>query len=121
MVRARPNPQDGPMRWEGTTYLWSPIAALLVVGVLILFLRWAYSDRQDSLLSRRTRVGPDSEYGLLVVVARPVDARTGEDLRRRLAAVGIRGTVTTTANGLRLMVFPDEAARAREVLANPRA
>lgn len=108
------------MRWEGTTYLWSPIAALLVVGLLILVLRWAYSDRQDSLLARRTKVGPDGEYGLLVVVARPTDARTGEDLRRRLAAAGIRGTVTATTNGLRLMVFANEAARAKEVLAEPR-
>jgi len=107
------------MRWEGTTYLWSPIAALLAVGVLVLFLRWAYSDRPVSLLARRTRVGNESEYGLLVVVARPADAATGEAQRLRLAAAGIRGTLAPTTNGLRLMVFPDEAARAREVLANP--
>ncbi|MGQ0842891.1 MAG: hypothetical protein ACT4QF_02030 [Sporichthyaceae bacterium] len=102
--------------WHGATYLWSPIAALAVVGVLILVLRWAYSDRKDSLLARRTRVGNDGEYGLLVVVARPTSAASGEDMRRRLAAVGIRGTLTTTTNGLRLMVFPDQLTRAKEVL-----
>ncbi len=107
------------MRWEGTTYLWSPIAAFLVVGVLILILRWAYSDRNDSLLARRTRMGPDSEYGLLLVVARPVDAATGEAMRMRLAAEGIRAMVTTTTNGLRVMVFPDELARAKQILAEP--
>ncbi|MGQ0464049.1 MAG: hypothetical protein ACT4QG_01895 [Sporichthyaceae bacterium] len=90
-----------------------------MVGLLILVLRWAYSDRKDSLLARRTKTGSESEYGLLVVVARPADANAGEAQRRRLAAAGIRGTLAPTTNGLRLMVFPAEEARAREVLAQP--
>lgn len=105
------------MRWEGTSYLWGWLVALVVVGFLILVLRWAFSGANDSLLARRTRSGTESEYGLLVVVARPTSADDGERLRRRLEAAGIRGTLAPTTNGLRLMVFPEQAARAEEILA----
>lgn len=109
------------MRWEGTSYLWGWLVALAVVGLLILVLRWAFSGTNDSLLARRTRMGAETDYGLLIVVARPADTATGEDMRRRLAAAGIRGTLITTTNGLRLMVFHEEEARAKDLLADPPA
>lgn len=117
--RRPPNGENGPMRWEGTSYLWGPIVASGVIGLLILVLRWAFSGNNDSLLAKRTRMGSDSEYGLLVVVARPGTAAAGETMRALLEREGIRGTLTTTTNGLRLMVFPEQAARAREILAEP--
>src|ERR1700757_1232453 len=96
--------------------LWAPFIAFLVVGVLALILRWAWSSRPGSLLSIRPRTGPDTDYGLLVPVAAPVDATDGRRLAARLDLIGVRSTLTATQSGLRLLVFPDDADRARGAL-----
>jgi hypothetical protein len=90
--------------------------ALLAVGVLALILRWTWSARRDSLLSERPRAGPETDYGLLVAVAAPQDAADGRRLAAQLDEVGVRSTLTTTASGLRLLVFPADAERARGAL-----
>ena len=90
--------------------------AFVVVGILMLVLRWANSGNRVSLLSRPIRRGPPEEYGLLVPVAAPASAAEGERLRAQLAAGGVPGTVAETEAGWRVLVWPGDAARARELL-----
>jgi hypothetical protein len=98
-------------------YLLTPVVAFLVVGVLALLLRWAFGGRPRSLVERRARAGPRSEYGLLVDVAAPGTFVEGELLRRRLLDHGVRATVAGTDEGPRLMVFAADEHRARRLLA----
>src|ERR1700710_2098342 len=100
----------------GPTLDWAPVIAFGIVGVLALVLRWAWSGRKDSLLSAPSRAGSENDYGLLVPVATPLDPADGQRLAERLESIGIRSTLTTTHSGLRLMVFPRDAGRAREAL-----
>lgn len=91
------------------------LLALLVVGFLGLLLRWAFG-RGRSLAPRPPHRGNPDEYGLLVSVAAPADRDEAGRLAALLAAEGIRNTLVPTTVGPRLMVWPDDAARARQVL-----
>jgi len=86
-----------------------------VLGVLILLLRWTYGTGK-SLVARPPRTGTPEEYGLLVAVAAPADAAEAERLTALLTAAGLRYTLVSTSEGLRLMVWPDDERAAREVL-----
>lgn len=106
------------MRGEapGYSYLWGPLVALLVVGVIILILKWAYSSKPTTLLSRPTRPGAPDEYGLLVSVAAPASMAEGENIRSRLETAGFRVTLAETHSGLHVLVWPADAPRARAAL-----
>jgi hypothetical protein len=49
----------------------SYLIALVMVGILVLLLRWAFGGRSRSLVERRARRGTEDEYGLLVAIASP--------------------------------------------------
>jgi hypothetical protein len=102
--------------WRGAAYGLAPLAPLAVVGLLVLLLRWAFS-RGHSLVARRARAGHPDEYGVLVAVAAPPDYVRAELARRALVDAGVRATVARTVDGPRIMVFPEEEATARRVLA----
>jgi hypothetical protein len=89
--------------------------SLLVVALLVLLLRWTFSSGQ-SLIRGSGRAGHPEEYGLLVAVAEPPTYVEGELLRRRLVADGIVANLAQTLDGPRVMVFPDDEARARALL-----
>lgn len=93
----------------------SSFAGFAVMGVLIILLRWAFS-RGSSLVEKPLRVGVDSEYGLLEVVAAPTNFIEGEILKQKLLEHGIRATLTQTKEGPRLFVFPKEVKAAAAVL-----
>lgn len=95
----------------------SYLISLLVLGVLALLLRWAFSGRSRSLVERRARQGHEDEYGLMVAVASPGTFVEGEVARQRLLDAGIRASLVTTSDGPRLMVLEPDQARARQVLA----
>lgn len=97
----------------------SLLISVIVVGVLALILRWAYGGRKRSLVERRAQVGQEGEYGLMVAIASPGTFIDGEVSRQRLGAAGIKASLVSTAQGPRLMVFADDEARARGVLARP--
>ncbi len=107
-----------PATSHSYSVLWG-LATFAVIGVLILFLRWAYSGKRDSLLSRRTRTGTESEYGLLKPLAAPRDTAEGDAICALLNAGGIRGTLVPTRSGLRVMVFPNDLSRAKGLLLDP--
>jgi len=97
-------------------YLFGPCVALTIVGVLALALRWAFA-RGGSLVERTPRSGHADQYGLLVAVSSPASYAEGEVLRRTLEDHGVRATLTTTSDGPRVMVFPGDEGRARQVIA----
>lgn len=96
------------------------LIAVLVLGVLMLLLRWAYAGdrRPRSLVERRPRVGHSNEYGLLVAIAAPGNYIDGEITCRRLEEAGIRATLVTTVDGPRVMVFREDEPVARRLLAS---
>ncbi len=99
---------DNPM-------FFSSFAGFAVLGVLILLLRWAFS-RGSSLVEKPSKTGEEGEYGLLRVVAKPSNHIEGEILRQKLAAHGIKATLTQTKSGPRLFVFPEEEKAAAAIL-----
>jgi hypothetical protein len=95
------------------------LIAVLVLGVLMLLLRWAYSgDRRASLVERKAKAGRSNEYGLLVAIAAPSNYIDGEMSRQRLEDAGIRATLVTTVDGPRVMVFREDETVARKLLAS---
>ncbi|MGN6087747.1 MAG: hypothetical protein ACTHNT_00495 [Actinomycetales bacterium] len=98
-------------------FLLGPFVALLVVGALSLVLRWAFS-RGHSVVARPGRPGAEGEYGLLVSIASPGTYIEGEMARRRLEDAGVKATLAETVHGPRLMVFPQDEGRARELLSS---
>ncbi|GAA0668805.1 hypothetical protein GCM10010193_20830 [Kitasatospora atroaurantiaca] len=95
--------------------LGTMLISLAVLGVLILLLRWTYGTGK-SLVARPPRTGAPQEYGLLVPVAAPADAAEAERLAALLTAAGLRHTLVSTSEGLRLMVWPADEQAAREAL-----
>jgi hypothetical protein len=101
--------------WNASSYAFAPLLAFALLGVLALILRWAFR-HGPSLVPGRPRAGRPDEYGLLVPVATPADAAEGAALARRLSAAGVRVTVADTVDGPRVLVFADDAERARQLL-----
>ncbi|MFD9125932.1 hypothetical protein [Kitasatospora sp. NPDC059571] len=91
------------------------LISLAVVAVLVLLLRWTYGHGK-SLAQRRPRTGNPDEYGLLVTVAAPADPEEARRMSGVLTAEGVRHTLVATSAGPRLMVWPDDALRARQAL-----
>jgi hypothetical protein len=104
--------------YSSASFLVGPAIAFAVVGLLALVLRWAFSPG-SSVVAKRPKAGAQDEYGLLVPIASPPTYIEGEVLRRTLEDAGIKVTVTTTLDGPRLLVFPEDAERARELIARP--
>ncbi len=100
----------------GSTYWTGPLTIVLVLGVILLLMRWTFS-RGHSLVQRRPTSGAEGEYGLLVAIASPPTYVEGEMLRRRLEDAGLRATLTQTTDGPRIMVFPRDEKAARQLLA----
>jgi len=105
--------------WNDFSFAFGPIVAVALVGVFAVILRWAYR-RGSSVVAGPPRRGSTGEYGLLVSVASPANYVEGEVLRRRLEDRGMRANLASTLEGPRLMVWPADEARAREVLTRDR-
>jgi len=106
----------GPVQFTSASFLVGPLIALGVVGILVLVLRWAFA-RGGSLVAREARPGRVDEYGLLVSVAAPSNYIEAEIVRQTLEDHQIRATLAQTLAGPRVMVFEQDAERARTVVA----
>ena len=91
------------------------LAPFLVVGILVLLLRWTWG-KGHSLAQRAPRAGRPNDYGLLVPVAAPNDRSDAAAIGTRLDEAGIRYTLADTKDGMRVLVFEDDADRARALL-----
>ena len=102
---------------NGSSYssAFEPILAVAAVGVLILLLRWAFTSG-GSLVQRRVKPGPATDYGMLVAVASPPNYAEAEIVRRTLEDSSIRATLAFTVDGPRVMVWPSDEAIARATL-----
>jgi hypothetical protein len=105
----------GDVQYTSASFLVGPLIALAAVGLLVLLLRWAFAGG-TSLVAKQPTPGRVDEYGLLVSVAAPPNYIEAEIVRRTLEDAGIRATLAQTLAGPRLMVFPEDAERARKVV-----
>jgi hypothetical protein len=103
--------------WGSYSSLYGPVMAFLGIGLLIILLRWAFGGG-SSVVERPSQPGTPQEYGLLNSVAAPATYVEAEIVRQQLAAGQVRATVAMTNDGPRVMVWPDDEARARQVLTN---
>jgi hypothetical protein len=102
--------------WGSYSYVYGPLVAMGGLAVLALLLRWAFS-RGGSVVAAPVRPGDPDQYGLLSSVATPPTYAEGELLRLRLESAGVRATLAMTNDGPRVMVWPADETRARQVLA----
>ena len=120
MARCSNPYDDGPVpAWNSFSFAFGPIVAVALVGILALILRWAFR-RGSSVVAAPPQPGSAAEYGLLVPVASPTTYIEGEILRQRLEERGVRANLATTLDGPRVLVWPDDAEKARRVLATGR-
>ena len=85
-----------------------PVFALGTLCMLSGCLRWIFADA-----AHRNQAPGDDHYGLLRAVAIVDDLDTAQSVRALLVAGEVRATVATGRDGLvRVLVFPDEHARA---------
>ena len=91
------------------------LSGFLVVGILAVILRWAYSSNK-SLIERGKKIGSDDQYGLLKVAASPKNHIEGEMLRQKLLSVGIKATLSQTNTGPKILVFEKDLKIAKATL-----
>ena len=99
---------------NNSLYLIS-LSGFLVVGILAIILRWAYSSN-NSLIERGKKIGSDDQYGLLKVAASPKNHIEGEMLRQKLLSVGIKATLSQTNTGPKILVFEKDLKIAKTTL-----
>ncbi len=91
------------------------LSGFLVVGILAVILRWAYSS-SNSLIEKDKKIGSDDQYGLLKVAASPKNHIEGEMLRQKLLSVGIKATLSQTNTGPKILVFEKDLKIAKATL-----
>ncbi len=99
---------------NNSLYLIS-LSGFLVVAVMILILKWAFSHNK-SVIEREKRIGNEDEYGLLRVAHSPKNHIEGEMLRQKLLSVGIKATLSQTKNGPKILVFEKDLKIAKATL-----
>jgi hypothetical protein len=94
---------------------------MLLMGVIILALRWTWGTGKSMPTARLPDPDDPTRAGLLVEVARVPNPTAAEVLCGRLTRAGIRATVQrdddlTGTRSYRILVFPDDLGPARVVL-----
>jgi hypothetical protein len=94
---------------SGLHYLVGPVIAFLAIGLLALFMRWAFG----STTARPKPLAP-AEDELLTRIATLSRRESALALRAVLSDAGIRSTVRfPAAHRADVLVFPEDAERAR--------
>ncbi|WNV74597.1 hypothetical protein [Geodermatophilus sp. DSM 44513] len=100
---------------------WAPLSFVIIGAVLLLiglFMRWAFSG-PGGPVKRVKATPPSPEDGLLVPVVTLTRRESALALRAVLSDAGIRSTIRTPrANRAEVLVFPQDAARARALIAS---
>jgi len=98
--------------YGSAAYVLLPLSVLIVFGVLVLVLKWAFG-KKSSLVAALPRSGAPNEYGLLVPIARPETYLDAQRICATLEERGIKSSIAKTTEGLRVMVWPDDERAAR--------
>ena len=94
-------------------YLVGPVIAFVVLGLLALFMRWAFGTGSGSTPT------PPADDGLLSRVATLSNRESALALRAVLSDAGIRSTIRfPAAHRADVLVFPEDADRARMLAAS---
>ncbi len=101
---------------EQTTPLFALIGALLMMGGMIVALRWTFGTGSNQPGPRIHDPDDPTGDGLLEEVTRVPTEQAAQILRSRLLAAGIRATIGHAGGGYRLLVFPADLIDARVVL-----
>lgn len=96
-----------------TEYFVLPMFGLLVIGLLVLVLRWSHQPTKTPG-APRPAVG---DHGILVPVVSVPDEAQARDKARQLAEIGIRATVSPIRAEHLVLVWPWQAQAARDCLA----
>ena len=101
---------------DSSARIWAILGGLLLLTLMIIALRWTFgTDRKVPTARLADPHDPDA-FGLLEEVSRVPGAVAAEVLRGRLAAAGIRATLSRDGPTYRILVFPDDLKAARVVL-----
>ncbi len=106
------------MNWGSYSFLYGPMLALAALAGLALVARWASTS--SSLIETPPMPGAAEEYGLMIPVASPANARASREAASRLVDAGVRCREVDTTEGRRIMVWAEDVAAARAVLDTPR-
>lgn len=101
--------------WSAFSYVFGPLVAFFGIGVMVLVLKWAFGGK-SSLVERTVKKDHESNYGLMVPAASPPNLVEGEIYRRTLVDAGLRASLANTLDGPRIMVWPADLAKAKEIL-----
>jgi hypothetical protein len=104
-----------PIQASSPHYALGPVIAIAVVVLLGAFLRWAFGSGS----SRRPAQRRGADDGLLTKVATLSRRESALALRAVLSDAGIRSTLRSAApDRTTILVFPEDAPRARELAAS---
>ena len=99
------------------SYITGPVVAIVVMVLLVLFMRWAFGGSSTGWMRRRRPTLSDD--GLLTRVATLSRRESALALRAVLSDAGIRSTIRfPEAHRADVLVFPEDAPRARELAAS---
>jgi hypothetical protein len=113
-VLAIPIPTSGTSAAE---YFLLPLFGLLVIGLLVLVLRWSHQPARDDRSGSGAAIG---DQGLLVPVVSVPTAQRARELAGQLTGIGIRATVSPVRGEHLVLVWPWQAQAARDCLARSR-
>ncbi len=103
--------------WGGLGWIVGPVVITLVMLGLALFMRWAFGTGAGRD-GRSRPTAPPVDDGLLTTVATLSRRESALALRAVLSDAGIRSTVRSPApHRTDVLVFPEDAARARSLAA----
>lgn len=99
-------------------FVLAPLVAVAALGVILLMCRWVFSvdHREDRTARRLDKLASAGDYGLLVPVARVRVAEDAQMLRSVLVGAGIRASVTDEGLEYAVLVFRQDAVRARSLV-----
>jgi hypothetical protein len=95
----------------------SSFGGFFAVGLLIFFLKWAFSSNKKMIVTP-IRAGKKDEYGLLKPLPTPTNYIEAQMALLKLQDSNIKATLTQTLQGPSLMVFERDLNIALQVLKN---
>jgi hypothetical protein len=103
-----------PIDAGSLNYAVGPVIAVIMVGLIALFLRWAFSSTSSSSAGTPGPGGAGPGEGLLTPVASLTRRESALALRAVLSDAGIRSTLREPApHRTDVLVFPEDAEQAR--------